>query len=267
MASNWIKLEHSTLDKEEIIALAAKLNIDQDAALGKCARLWVWADQNSVDGNAMRVTDSFLDRLTNCPGFANALREVGWLSGRDCLLTIPNFLRHNGQSAKKRALTKDRVELSRANRNATSVTDSLPDQIRSDQSTSSGTNTARRPSLEQVKVKCQMLCYPEADGVAFWHHFEASGWIDKNQNRVVSWESKLATWMTTQRAKEAEAAHHSGNGSGVMHSKELDRVLDRMKAIKNAYSEHQSWTKQDIDAFQKLKERRNELRQKLGVKV
>lgn len=113
MAGDWIKVEHTTPDKPEVVKLAAMLGIDQDAVVGKLLRLWIWADQQSVSGNAITVTNSFLDRLVFCPGFAAGLVKVGWLNGREGLLSIPNFDRHNGQTAKNRANTNRRVANSR----------------------------------------------------------------------------------------------------------------------------------------------------------
>lgn len=131
MAGDWIKLEHATPDKPEIVSMAALLKMDQDAVFGKCIRLWIWADQQTINGNALSVTEPFIDRLTFCPGFAVALRQVSWLSGREGRLIIPNFDRHNGQTAKNRAQTKARVERSRSSQcNATSVTESLPEKRR-----------------------------------------------------------------------------------------------------------------------------------------
>lgn len=113
MASNWIKLEVITPDKPEIFRLAEILNIDPDAALGKVIRFWVWADQQTIDGNAecnaRSVTKSAIDRITFMSGFADALIQVGWLVEIEGLLTLPNFERHNGKSSKKRALTNERV--------------------------------------------------------------------------------------------------------------------------------------------------------------
>lgn len=113
MASNWIKLEVITPDKPEIFRLAEILNIDPDAALGKVIRFWVWADQQTIDGNAecnaRGVTKSAIDRITFMSGFADALIQVGWLVESYGLLTLPNFERHNGKSSKKRALTNERV--------------------------------------------------------------------------------------------------------------------------------------------------------------
>lgn len=121
MAGAWIKFEHVTPDKPEIVAMADILKIDQDAVTGKCLRIWIWADQNTTTGQDLEVQDSFIDRLTHCPGFSAALRKVGWLHGRTGRLVIPNFDRHNGQSAKSRALAKDRQEETRDTRKVETI--------------------------------------------------------------------------------------------------------------------------------------------------
>lgn len=127
MAGDWIKFEHSTPDKPEVIRLAAELGIDHDAVVGKLLRLWIWADQQSVDGNGLGVTKAFLDRITSCQGFADALIKVGWLTAKDDSLSLPNFARHNGQTAKNRAISADRVKRFR---NGPTVTKALPEKRR-----------------------------------------------------------------------------------------------------------------------------------------
>ena len=114
MAGDWIKFEHTTPDKPEVIRLATRLGLDQDAVTGKLLRLWIWADQNSVDGVNVPVTRAFVDRLTGCPGFTEALAAVGWLSGEDGVITLSNFTRHNGTTAKARANSNRRMAKSRA---------------------------------------------------------------------------------------------------------------------------------------------------------
>jgi hypothetical protein len=129
MAGDWIKVEITTPDKPEVVRLADRLGIDQDAVAGKLVRFWIWADQQSVDGDSLGVTSAFIDRLTNCPGFSAGLLEVGWLTSRNGRLSVPHFDRHNGQTAKSRALTKDRVKRSR---NAPDVTPALPESEKSE---------------------------------------------------------------------------------------------------------------------------------------
>ncbi|HBY0206923.1 TPA: DNA replication domain protein [Klebsiella pneumoniae] len=115
MASSWIKVEVITPDKPEIFQIAEILNIDPDAVLGKLVRIWAWADQQTVDGNAGSVTKGVLDRIAFITGFADALIAVGWLAYDGNKLILPNFERHNGESSKKRALTNRRVAVHRKN--------------------------------------------------------------------------------------------------------------------------------------------------------
>ena len=124
MAGDWIKIEMATPDKPEVFAMAAELGIDPDAVVGKLVRFWSWCDQQSIDGNAIPVTQTFLDRITHQPGFSDALRKVGWLEVRSGSLQVPHFDRHNGQSAKARAESNRRVAKHRTVKgNSAGVTD------------------------------------------------------------------------------------------------------------------------------------------------
>jgi len=129
MAGDWIKVEIATPDKPEIVKLASLLGIDQDSAFGKCVRFWMWADQQTRNGNDLSVTTIFIDRLVALPGFAENLKKVGWLAGEDLTLRIPNFDRHNGKSGKTRALTRNRVQ---SHRNADVTHEPLAEKRRED---------------------------------------------------------------------------------------------------------------------------------------
>ena len=122
MAGDWLKIEHATVDKPEIVRMADLLGVDQNAVVGACLRLWIWADQQTSTGNALSVTRKWLDRLMQVNGAADAMVEVGWLSGVDGNLTLTNYSRHNGKPAKTRAQTASRVKKSRSECNAPSVT-------------------------------------------------------------------------------------------------------------------------------------------------
>lgn len=114
MAGDWIKMEVTTADKPEVAMMAHKLKCEPDLIVGKLFRIWVWANQNSVDGNAVTVTESFLDRIAHRKGFASAMRTAGWLSGANGALCFPGFERHNGKTAKARAMGNRRVALHRS---------------------------------------------------------------------------------------------------------------------------------------------------------
>ena len=126
MAGDWIKIRMSLPTDPAVIGTAARLNLDEDAVLGKLFRLWCWANQQTVTGKLPDVTLDWIDDYVRCEGFAEALCQVGWLREKDYGLFIPKFKKHNGESAKKRAKTAQRVEKHRSKRevtrNASSVT-------------------------------------------------------------------------------------------------------------------------------------------------
>ena len=98
MAGDWIKFEIGTPDKPEVWEIAANLEIDPDAVVGKLLRVWSWFDQHTEDGNARSVTKLLLDRLVGVSGFCNAVIATGWMVEEGGELTLPNFDRHNGKS-------------------------------------------------------------------------------------------------------------------------------------------------------------------------
>jgi hypothetical protein len=100
----WIKLEHTTPGKPEVLRLARLLGVSHDDAFGKVVRFWIWLDANSVDGHVDALVDADVDAVVTHPGFARALMTVGWLVLDEVCgcVTVPNFGRHNGESAKKR---------------------------------------------------------------------------------------------------------------------------------------------------------------------
>ena len=114
MAGDWIKVECVTPDKPEVDMMANKLGIDHDSVVGKLLRLWIWADQQSISGGELNTTSKMIDRITFQSGFSDALKNVNWLIGDDGCLSLPNFEKHNGQTAKNRADTNRRVAKSRS---------------------------------------------------------------------------------------------------------------------------------------------------------
>lgn len=118
MAGDWIKMKSNLDENPKVMRLSDSLEIDELHVCGLLFKLWSWADQHTVDGNALSVTKKKIDRLTRCPGFTEAMISVGWLEGADGNLSFPDFEENNGQSAKKRALTAKRVAKSKAKRSA-----------------------------------------------------------------------------------------------------------------------------------------------------
>lgn len=140
--------------------------------------------------------------------------------------------------------------------------------------TAVSTTTICGPSLKEVLEKAKFIGCPEPEAEKFWHHFESSGWIDKNGNPVVSWESKLSTWTATARAAPLEKAHHT-NGSKLeprddywKNSKQLEQVESAIRAIEARGSQTAMELvieERDRQKYATLRTKRKDLKKLLGL--
>jgi hypothetical protein len=123
MAGDWMKFEKATLEKPEVFQIAGILGIDPDAVIGKLLRVWNWFDDQSRDGHAHVTLMSRLDRDTGVTGFVTAMEKVGWMVFDGETISLPNYCRHNGETAKVRSLARTRKQNERI-RHGDSVTNS-----------------------------------------------------------------------------------------------------------------------------------------------
>lgn len=152
---NWIKFEIGTSDKLEVWRIADILGIDPDAVIGKLLRIWAWFDQQTVDGNAVSVTTTstiaLLDRKVGVSGFCVAMIQVGWMREETDRLTLPNFDRHNGKTAKNRALTAKRVANHKLTSNAEVTRTALPREEKTTEEKSNNKKNTKKKTEEWVK--------------------------------------------------------------------------------------------------------------------
>lgn len=149
MAGDWIKMQVNLPDKPEVWRIAGMLGIDADSVVGKLLRVWAWFDQNTENGNATGVTYPLIDRVAGVAGFAESMVLAGWLEHCGSDLCIPNFGRHNGKTAKNRALTNERVAKSRALSNAEGNGGSVTKTVTREEKRRS--NTPPTPKGEQAE--------------------------------------------------------------------------------------------------------------------
>lgn len=129
MVGEWLKFEKSTLDKPEVLAVAAALNWDADMAIGKFVRMWCWFDTHTVNGDARGVTPALLDSILRVTGFVAEAQKAGWLEVHEWGIRLPKFDTHCGETAKQRALGAKRnaaYRASNAKGDAATVTDASP---------------------------------------------------------------------------------------------------------------------------------------------
>ena len=149
MAGDWIKVRTNLGGDPAVNAMARTLKLDTFSVVGRLHALWSWADQHTDDGQLPLTEREDIDAVVCKRGFAEEMLRVGWLEVMETGgVLIPNWLRHNGDSAKKRALDMERqrskrsrdchdsvMDLSRNERDA-SVTESgqVRDQRREEKS-------------------------------------------------------------------------------------------------------------------------------------
>jgi hypothetical protein len=245
MAGDWIKLQKDTPDKPEVLAIASRMNLDPDAVVGKLVRIWAWFDTHTVDGNALSVTYSLLDRLAGVTGFAEQMAFVGWLNQEGHVLTLPNFEYHNGETAKKRALGKNRQDKHRssdesnANSNASSVTKALLEKRREEKSIKekkdSATSIACPDSVSQqvwndwmtVRKEKKAKTLTETGWSGFVKQVEKAGW---SLEQAIS-HCCLKQWVGFEAAWVAPKPNPADNiRLTVPMSKEPDAALEKIKA-------------------------------------
>lgn len=154
-AADWIKWVKGLPEKPEIITMAHMLNMSRREVAACCMIVWEWVDSNSSDGcYAPSVTKAFLDERIRVTGFADAMEKTGWLKVEKNGLIFPNGDRHNGQTAKRRALTNRRMSKMR---DAASVTKASPDKSRVDKSN-------KPPISPLVEAEQIYSAYPRKQG-------------------------------------------------------------------------------------------------------
>jgi hypothetical protein len=121
MALQWIKVTKELPEKPEVWMIAEYLGIEPDAVVGKLIRVFSWFDDHSEDGSAPTSAIPLLNRIASNAKFVEAMKISGWIfeneeeiSGKffknSQKIFLKNFERHNGGTAKSRALTASRQE-------------------------------------------------------------------------------------------------------------------------------------------------------------
>jgi hypothetical protein len=128
MAGDWLKWSCGFARKPEVMMIATRLGRTRHEVAGILMEVFEWADANVVIDSGASGFDpdacpgvvqlgeqskQLLDAIAGVSGLADAMTAVGWLQARSGSLVFPNFGRHNGKSAKARALDSARKRAGR----------------------------------------------------------------------------------------------------------------------------------------------------------
>jgi hypothetical protein len=220
MAGDWIKMRWNLAGDPDVIKIAAATKLDEFGVVGRLHAVWSWLDQHSADGTNVRIVSAFLDRLTACPGFAEAMRAVGWLTGRDGSLTFPGYEVHNGESAKRRASETRRKQGQRNSQHGevktrdkcpiddgTNVPDNPgPEKRRED--TSIIHSPRRGWSLEEVTAAGNLASISPEVCKLYHDSRMAVEWVDRNGNPIKSMPHDLAKFAAHYKSNDAEKSQN-----------------------------------------------------------
>ena len=220
MAGDWIKVEKATSRKPEILHIAELLDIHPDHAFGICIRFWSWCDDHLSDCHARSVTKKGLNAVLGVTGFAEAIIKAGWLDEKSVGLDIPNFDRHLSQSAKTRALAKNRKDEERSRkRHDESVTKTRLEKRREESMESESIGAESKPlcTIAQAREMGQSYGLTPDECEFWWHTRNSSGWTKGSANggavrKITSCQSDMATAPSWIREMMANAKNPKING-------------------------------------------------------
>ena len=112
--SHWMKVEFSTPNKPEIRAAARFCGTTRANAFLAFFEVWSYFDQNTATGFIPNLIANDLDEICHVKGFGKAMIQVGWILEDARGISVTNWERHNGKSAKARVLMEKRVQKHRA---------------------------------------------------------------------------------------------------------------------------------------------------------
>jgi len=120
-SSNWLKVQKHTPDKPQLRQLARMCDCSLGDAFLAWFRVYAYLDEVTADGSVLFMAPADVDDVARLPGTGDALAAVQWLLFDSHGCTVVQWDRHNGRSAKKRALDAERQARFRQNQQATAA--------------------------------------------------------------------------------------------------------------------------------------------------
>lgn len=110
MGIPWIKVEKTTPNKPELRYIGRECSVSKGDAFLAWFLLWRYFDAHVDETGFLRfLGPEDCDDIAKVDGIGKALEEAGWLAFDETGVTIRNWTKHNGKSAKQRALGARRV--------------------------------------------------------------------------------------------------------------------------------------------------------------
>jgi hypothetical protein len=123
------------------------------------------------------------------------------------------------------------------------------------------------PDPEELELQAAKIGLPQIEAQKFFCYYESKGWL-VGRSPMKNWKSAMAHWKLTWQERHGQGGQKASGGMRILLAhEEFKRVEAKMKAIRDSYSEHQSWSAEDREKFASLRDRKAQLKQILGMQV
>lgn len=120
MAAGWIKMRVDLHAHPKVVRISSALTADRLRVVGALLVVWSVFDAHTETGRLEGYTLDAMDSVIGWPGFCAAMRDAGWLTDDNGqAIEMPDFERHNGESAKRRAMEAERKRSARTSADRT----------------------------------------------------------------------------------------------------------------------------------------------------
>lgn len=219
MAGDWIKWTKGLTRKPEVVQIAIKLGRSRQEVAGLLMEVWEWADENVVlnlSGSDpdkcpgvvpfTGATESLIVAVTGAAGLAEAMQKAGWLTVSGEKLTFPNFGRHNGKTAKSRALDSSRKARDRAGQ----MSGSEPDKNRTREEKKREEKSKKKTPLPPFEVPAVLDTKEFREVWGSWVEYRRASRKSMTDQTAKSQLKKLAEYGPAIAAKTIELSIQNG---------------------------------------------------------
>lgn len=158
MAGDWIKMRANLATCPQVVRIASgqvsaclpdacPQAVRAALVVGALHATWALFDSHTEDGQLANYTPAVLDAIVGLEGWTSALADVGWIDVSADGLTLPDFERHNGASAKRRAQDTDRK------RKVRKLSAAEADRCPPGKRTESGPEKRREESMQHARAR------------------------------------------------------------------------------------------------------------------
>lgn len=109
MAGDWLKLNYDLWEHRCTQHIVHETGLDEDSVVGKLARVWKWAQQQTTNGTVKPCSARMINSIARHEKFAEAMQSAGWLDIGDGFVKFTRWDQHNSKGAKQRALDQRRA--------------------------------------------------------------------------------------------------------------------------------------------------------------